>query len=386
MKRVKNLAILFILFLVSACSNLGQNNTPTPATTPTITKTPTQTQTPTPTLTPTPTPEVYSLEKYNALYAVRSIVISDNGKKALILSEDQNYNVEVFIWDITTPNQPLLKVKTNLLDETAATLSHDGDRLAISGCAVQTAKAGYSQCQLSEILIFDVTGQEIIYEFSVELQFGIPILNLLFSSSGEELVYYENGSFYSIIDLETKTVVERLIRSYKGFGTNSSVISPTKPIIAVAVYDGIEIWDLKTHEQVRLIEGSFTSSYFPGAVTFNSQGNKLVFTGCTATGFEFCAEESITIYDANAQKTLSTLPRLPYVVTAISFSPDETVLAYGTRSQGIYLWRLETSQLIQVEEFSEIRVSDIEFTPDGKTLIIGGNTGLHLFDLSETDF
>ncbi|MBT7072184.1 MAG: hypothetical protein HN855_04035 [Anaerolineae bacterium] len=273
-----------------------------------------------------------------------------------------------------------------MLGQTAATLSHDGNKLAISGCAVETTESGYLQCQLSKIRIFDVTRQEIIQEFGVELQFGIPVINLLFSPSGEELIYQENGSFYSIVDLETESVYKRIIRSYKGSRINSSAISPTESIIALSVYDGVEIWNIKTHEQITLIEDLFTSSYFPGAVAFNSQGNKLASNGCTDTGFEFCKEEVITIYDLNAQKTLSTLPRLPYVVTAISFSPDETTLAYGTRSQGIYLWNLETNQLAQVEEFSEMRVHDLEFTPDGKMLIIGGNTGLHLYNLSEIDF
>ncbi len=387
--KAKYQLIFLILFLISACNYLNQNETlpiTEIATDILVTNIPTQTLPPIPTMTPTATQKAYSLDSFNSQYISNSFSINSDGKTVTVLSESEDDRWSVFLWNIAAPDKPIVNFKSPLLMPTAATFNLDGSLFTMSGCEEDDLENVIYRCNRSRILLFDWNEREIIREFIVEDEFGLIIVNLSFSPSGKELIFQEAGGYFSVLDLETETVAKRIFRSYKMASTNGSSVSPTESIIAIATHFGTELWNIETREQITVLEGPFTSSYFPGVVAFNSQGNKLASNGCTDTGFEACGEEAITIYDVDSQKEIKTISSISSSVTSIEFSPNDSILAFGTWKEGLYLWNLKTNQRIQVEEFQDIAILDIEFTPDGKTLIIGSNTGLHLFDLSDITF
>lgn len=64
----------------------------------------------------------------------------------------------------------------------------------------------------------------------------------------------------------------------------------------------------------------------------------------------------------------------------IDFTPDERLLAMSGTGGSITFFDLETSEIVSAVDFSS-SILDIDFSPDGRTMYVGGRAGLRLYDV-----
>jgi WD40 repeat protein len=70
-------------------------------------------------------------------------------------------------------------------------------------------------------------------------------------------------------------------------------------------------------------------------------------------------------------------------ITSLAFSPDNTVLAVGTRAGGLALWDIRRQQRQAEMNVGQGDVLSLAYTPDGKTVCAGGSDGF--VDLVDAD-
>ena len=95
---------------------------------------------------------------------------------------------------------------------------------------------------------------------------------------------------------------------------------------------------------------------------------------------------TIRLWDAHTGETLTILKgdanKFPEGISAIAFSPDGATLACAITDQ-IWLWNIDTKQIVKVLEGHTWDVRKVAFSPDGKTIAsIGWDWTLRLWDAS----
>jgi choice-of-anchor C domain-containing protein len=150
----------------------------------------------------------------------------------------------------------------------------------------------------------------------------------------------------------------------------------------------IRLWDVATGRQVRLLEGlpvSFLPTYgrTVGGLAFSPDGK------CLAAGFGMPSFRTadygavIKLWDTASGRAIRTLPGHLNTVVSLAFSPDNRTLASGSQDGTVRLWNLRTGEEILRFATADIIWSHwVSFSPDGKTLAVGGGGDgtIHLYD------
>ena len=132
----------------------------------------------------------------------------------------------------------------------------------------------------------------------------------------------------------------------------------------------VKLWDVATRKTIATFEGR-TDIVF--SVSFSPDGQLL------ATGLvdftQFFSDEALNgnvkLWDVATGETLATLEGV-----FVSFSPDETLLATGSR-EGVKLWDIATQ-----ETLATLEGVFVSFSPDGMLLATGSEEGVKLWDVA----
>ena len=145
--------------------------------------------------------------------------------------------------------------------------------------------------------------------------------------------------------------------------------SPDGTTIASGLRDGsVKLWNVKTGENTHTYRGG---SY---AVVFSPDGKTLAARGWN----------NIMLWDVATRKSTSTIPvggELLNMSTALAFSPDSQVLAWGTEDQ-VKLRKHATKSLFSFMRNTitlkghQDEVQSVAFSPDGKVLASSVRTGI----------
>jgi WD40 repeat protein len=144
----------------------------------------------------------------------------------------------------------------------------------------------------------------------------------------------------------------------------SVAISPDGKLLASCTDDGgARLWDATTGKELRSLPAQ---RGFPAtSVAFHPSGKQLAVA----------ARFTVYLWDlpTGTTDTLELPPKweIHWGPSAISFSPDGKWFAGGSRDK-VLLWDLQKRQLIQTLEGNDDPVQAVRFSPDSKTLAVGG--------------
>ncbi len=131
-------------------------------------------------------------------------------------------------------------------------------------------------------------------------------------------------------------------------------------IFASCSADGsIKIWQIGCRESLRTLRAHSGGVY---SVAFSSDGQTLVSGG---------EDKTIKLWDVCTGELLNTLKGHSRGVLSIAISPDNQIIASGSIDGTVKLWNLQTGKLLD----SLCGYHPVQFSPDGKTLVSGGEGG-----------
>ena len=208
----------------------------------------------------------------------------------------------------------------------------------------------------------------------------VGIASIVFSPDGKLLVSgEEGGGKMSVWDTTTGKELKAVWghdaslspQSLKSDGSvNSVAFSPDGKMLASGGSDGmIIVWDTERWEKLKSLQhkGSINS------VAFSPDGKMLAGGGVR-----------VTIWNTNTWTKLKEFDGHSNSINSVAFSKREMLLASGSADGSIIVWDISTGNKMFIlnGHNSEIFKS-VDITPDGKTLVSGGNyPNIILWDLN----
>ncbi|QEL20912.1 WD40 repeat domain-containing protein [Limnoglobus roseus] len=201
------------------------------------------------------------------------------------------------------------------------------------------------------------------------------LYSLAFSPKGDRLASTANDGtirIWSLADGQA-TVIKT------GTGSRTVAFSPDGTQVAGRFENKAVIWDAATGKPVSLLVGSDPSS--DGTVmrvAFSPDGQRL------AVGHQMGL---VRIWDVTTGKPVADLARpgkvgdLSRSITALAYSSDGKLLAVGG-DKGLAVWNAGANTFSK--ELSEFKTFSVEFTPDGKRLIVNGEDRVPILQIWET--
>lgn len=259
-----------------------------------------------------------------------------------------------------------------------AAFSPDGQLLATAYISERGEKS-----ELKKVTLWDsVTGDEVrTLMISVE-PFSWRIERLSFSDDGKLLGANANGG--RIWEVTTGRELYRAPNPEKTFG---ALLSPNGKWLVTYVesrtlpdhYGAVHVLELATKRETVLATDVLRDWAF-------SRDSSLLATTAT-TDKETIAERAVAeVWEMGSWRRLQVIetPRSWQGAFALSFSPDRKMLAVGGRRK-FGLFSLQTGELLaeathpdanfKAQSQLYLDLSHIEFSPDGKLLLTGGNDG-----------
>ena len=290
------------------------------------------------------------------------------------------------VWDIETK-------------EKIATFSTSGG--TIGAVAFSPDGGTIASANGSTIILWDVETEQ---EF-MRLKSEGFIDTISFSHNGAIIACAGQDSLIKLWDVSTGHLINTL-RGHKTY-VKSIAFSPTENILASGSGDDtIKLWDTVAGTENFTIENTGTQP----CVAFLPDGNTLAWSSSYAINlWDIETQSLIAVYNSPGykysmafspdEKTFVTVGSIIKVwdintgntidlghieLTPISFSPDSTMLATGSR-RGIKLWNVNTGRdvaSIPIKLGSRVRL--ISFSPDGETLAyrVSGEKFTRLWDVT----
>ncbi|RKU15752.1 hypothetical protein C6501_06210 [Candidatus Poribacteria bacterium] len=135
----------------------------------------------------------------------------------------------------------------------------------------------------------------------------------------------------------------------------------------------IKIWNPTTRQPVSTI-----NTNTGGDIVFSPDGRLL------ASGDE--RGKVVNLWNPNSGELIKTINEHQGQVSSIAFSPNETVLAIGTRDDKIYLWNYDTGKLLRI--LGAKKPSGLSFNTDGSVLAnrVIGDRQIKVWDTNTGEF
>jgi WD40 repeat protein len=268
---------------------------------------------------------------------------------------------------------------TSLLDWA---LSPDGRYVAVAGCngVVRTVDLNSMlpyDCQETALsmsvpayfFMLDAKNGKIITRFPETGQ-ALTITGLSFTNDSRKLVYevsthgpveaWNEHYIFRIWDMESAQVEFTM----EGDGTLGWDISPDDKWLSLDYADHVEIWDFALKKLVTKLP----SSWYPFAV-FSKDGRKLLLYN----------DPYLTVYDTNTWQPLSDQALMPQPsFQAYAVSPDFSLMAICRAHRDdrpIRIWDIATGTQVQTLKTKFGRCGPIQFSPDSKYLFLFNDQG-----------
>ena len=260
----------------------------------------------------------------------------------------------------------------------AVAFSPDGRRLAV-GTSQDLGRLGTglrpsSEDNLRPIFVIDVATDERVFELPGHAG---SITALAYTNDGTRIVSGSYDRSLSVWDAHTGELLQT-IDNGGGFVTGLAP-SPDGQRLAVSVLKKkayvVDLADLDGPQLELAGHGSGVT-----AIAFNHDGTRI------ATGSR---DRTVRLWDAASGEELATLSGHGEAVTDLAFSPDDRLIASAcgeqTRFLGgtitaatgteLFLWDLDSSELVRKFEGHSRRIRSIDFSPDGRALVSASEDG-----------
>jgi len=144
--------------------------------------------------------------------------------------------------------------------------------------------------------------------------------------------------------------------------------SPDMQMLAGTSEEDIHLWDLTTGEHNATLKGH---TKWVGAIAFSPDNSTLASKSSDGT---------LRLWDVATATYKDTLSEYASGIRYLIFSPDGKTLISGDTYDDVQVWDLDTGQ--RKYEIDTLSMNSIDLSRDGKTLAIGGQNGLHLWDIA----
>lgn len=256
---------------------------------------------------------------------------------------------EVLLWDITGA-LPITTINTNKEQAVnCVSISPIGDIIA----------SGQSD---GTVFLWDAVIGEKKSKFSADTG---RVNSIAFTPDGNMLAVGTQGAIH-LWNIETDEIATLYT---KNIGEIQSVtFSPDgRTLAGGGDYRTIVLWDVATRERKKYLRGHTDRV---NSIVFSPDGKTVASTG---------VDRQIIIWDRETGTQKSKYNGHLDDVTCLVFSPDGTTLASGDR------WGQIVIKDLSLNDHSNIRteislLEDIAFSPDGKSLAIASDDGIHLCD------
>lgn len=276
---------------------------------------------------------------------VQAMTFSPDGKMVVTTTRKGN----VRLWDAGTGKQIALLHQggeyTSQRHKVA--FSSDSNRVAAIVSARNVANGS--------VMVWNAHTHELINSVSQRNSSKIYIATD-FSAEGDPIVVVKERKKLHISNLDTDENIAILEGNDEI--VHIAVFSPDKSMLASVGNSGsIRLWDAETG-RLHSIFSDFTNSIT--SVAMMSNGTTLV----TAN-----REQPIQLWDSLTLENKGTIQgeRDPYSASAVTFSPDETILASGAYDD-VVLWDVNSLQKTTALKGHNGQIDTVVFSPDGQTL------------------
>ncbi len=201
--------------------------------------------------------------------------------------------------------------------------------------------------------------------------------NAAYIDGGKKLlVNYYDGKFkeYSLDEhflpvdpLDVAMETEKQLMTQMGQYTPELVMrfSPDRQTMALLVNSSVQIWDLQTGRKTLTLP-EFNREI--SSMEFSPAGNLLAM-----------ADHNVRLWQVSPKKFIGTLEVNGDRVTDIAFSPDGRSAAFASTMEDAQVWNIPTRHKVLTLK-PECYTSFLAYSPDGKSLAVAGECGIELFD------
>ena len=309
---------------------------------------------------------------------VTALAFSSDGAK--LASGGGPFDNKVVLWDIAGVIQKIEEQKKNV----AVLLGHATNR-DISSVAFSPVENLLASCSRDGTIRFWNTdfprGESIVLTRE-----GFEVTSVAFSVDGKVLASGSEDNTFSVWDVASKERIANVFGDGRG-ELNSVSFSPDGKLLATGRnHNRIEIWsaDIRTYNQ---IEGVTTPSL---AILGEYERNLDVDVVAFADGKILAAlydTGNVTVWNVEIKAVVETID-LPGNISAIVFTPDGKTLVMGG-SGGVTFWDMESRRVSVSWELAEMSISSVAVSRDGSTLATGGvgyrKTKIKLWDIATRD-
>ncbi|NJM19590.1 MAG: hypothetical protein HC907_13220 [Richelia sp. SM1_7_0] len=298
--------------------------------------------------------------------SIESIDISPDGKSFITASGDNH----IKLWDIST-------------GKLIHTFKDTGNNALISSDGQNIISASNDTIKLWDIstgkLIRSLTGH------------SDRITSLDISKDGKTLISGSWDKNIQLWDISTGKLIRRL-RGHSE-SVNAAIITPDGNTVISGSFDKtIKFWDIKAAREIRTIKGDFDG------VT------QLVISRDGKTLFSGSYDSNIKVWDTETGKEIRTLKGHFGNIESLTISSDGSTLVSTAWDNTIKLWDVNTGKLLRTFGeprkksessksfpknfpsgifsiiYSRSQNNKIAISPDGNTLVTGGN-GIQIWDV-----
>jgi WD40 repeat protein len=210
------------------------------------------------------------------------------------------------------------------------------------------------------------------------LRFKHQLLNiedLTFTTDGKQLASCSFGGSCQLWTFAGPTVSRELRSADSGF---AMAASPDGRLLALGHLDEtktevknlppcITLLDMRSGQKVLELTGHAGRVV---GLAFNKGGDQLASASW---------DGAARIWQVSSGQVLHTLEANTGVGAGVAFSPDGGKLATGDKDKQVKLWDTNTGALISSWP-AHTRIDCLNFSPDGRSLAVGGNDGAEVFD------
>ena len=192
---------------------------------------------------------------------------------------------------------------------------------------------------------------------------------LSFSSDGKTLVSGGRDNTVRLWDVQTGELKNRL----KGHrdDVNTVIFSQAGEIFASGSDDGtIRLWTAHTGEMLAILKGDAKFPEGIRALAFSPNGTTLA----SAT------TDQIWLWDIDTKQIIGILEGHTWHVSALAFSPDGETIASAGWDRTLRLWDASTGKLRKTFGEHSGSVNTVAFSPDGETIASASRGLIHLWN------
>lgn len=186
--------------------------------------------------------------------------------------------------------------------------------------------------------------------------------SIAFSPDSKMLISGEEDGTIKLWSLQTKKLIDTLIGHQKAI--NSIAVHPNGKLIASGSDDRtIKLWSLKSRQPVCTLTGHTDKVM---SVSFSYDGKILASSGDIN-------DKTVKLWFLNEDRTTTLKGHSDWFggIYSIAFSPDNKLIASGSKDKTIKLWQVATGREIMSLEDHNDDITSIAISPDGKLIASG---------------